>query len=226
MEKQYLNEENYQKANQKIKKVALIILILGLLIGGGLIAFGAIKQIEANKINEERAAAAQAKVDADIAAAKTRLDEIKKEVATLEAEESAKELECDSLDMMADGWFAERNKCQQEVSAIRSKINDLDMEQFELENDEYTVYYDMEQPIKYVPFYMFGAFCIIGGAMIGGAIWIITKRRAIRAYSAQQTLPVNKEIINEYSDPIADAAGKVASAVKQSPNNTPKTDKE
>ena len=52
--KEYLNEENYQRTKQKITRVSLIILIVGLLIGVGLIIGGIITQNNVKKINEER----------------------------------------------------------------------------------------------------------------------------------------------------------------------------
>ena len=55
-EKQYLNEEKYQKTKNKITIVAILILVIGLLIGGGLIATGLNKynqvQLSDEEINE------------------------------------------------------------------------------------------------------------------------------------------------------------------------------
>ena len=41
--KEYLTEENYERTKNKIKNIALIILIAGILVGGGLIVTGIIK---------------------------------------------------------------------------------------------------------------------------------------------------------------------------------------
>ena len=52
--KEYLTEENYEKGKKKLKTIALIILVIGLLIGGSLIASGLIKQSKVNsKYSEE-----------------------------------------------------------------------------------------------------------------------------------------------------------------------------
>ena len=48
--KEFLSEERYQKNKKKILGVALIVLIIGLVIGGSLIATGLIKQ---GKINDK-----------------------------------------------------------------------------------------------------------------------------------------------------------------------------
>ena len=203
MEKEYLNEEKYQKTNNKVKLASVIILICGLLIGGGLIAFGLVKQNEAEQQKQTI-----------LANASVRINEIQNEISSLEAEAETKEEECDALDMSDPDWFEKSNKCHREVSTIESKIDNLDSEQFELEHQI------IKEPFT-APYYMFGAFIIIGSAMISLAIWLFTKRRAIRAYSAQQTMPVNKEIIDEYSGTVADAAGKIANAVKQDANQKP-----
>ena len=51
MQKQeFLNEENYQRSKKKIANIALIILIIGILLGGGLITIGLVRQ---EKINEK-----------------------------------------------------------------------------------------------------------------------------------------------------------------------------
>ena len=54
--KEYLNEERYQKNKKKVKTIAVFVLIIGLLIGGGLISTGVIKYNQAklgsNEINK------------------------------------------------------------------------------------------------------------------------------------------------------------------------------
>lgn len=212
---QYLTEEHYNKVNKKFKIISLVILVLGFVIGGTLIAVGAIKSAEAEKINEERAAAALAESEAAIAAAKERLSEIETEKASLESEYNVKQQECDSLDMRASDWFAKSSQCNGESSSISSKISDLEMEQFKLENANYKVYYDLEQPEKYIPLYIIGAFVISAGVMISLVVFLITKRRALRAYGIQSTMPVNKEAIEQYTPTAAKAAGDIADSVAE-----------
>lgn len=47
MNNKYLNEEQYQKFNQKVKRIGLVIIIIGLLMS----AFGIFKIIQSNNIN-------------------------------------------------------------------------------------------------------------------------------------------------------------------------------
>lgn len=211
----YLTEENYNRANKKIKIISLVILILGFIIGGALIALGAVKSAEVEKINEERAAVALAESEAKAAAAKERLSEIETEKSSLESEYNAKQQECDSLEMGTSDWFAKSNQCNRDSSSIRSKISKLEMEQFELENADYKVYYDIEQPEKYIPLYMIGAFVICAGAIASLSIFLITKRRALRAYGIQSTMPVNKEAVEQYTPTAAKAAGDIAGSVAE-----------
>ena len=46
--KEYLTEENYEKGKKKLKMVAIIVLVIGLLIGGSLITVGILKQSKTN----------------------------------------------------------------------------------------------------------------------------------------------------------------------------------
>lgn len=51
--KEYLTEETYERGKKKLKTIALVILICGLLIGGSLIVTGIVKTSNAKKENQE-----------------------------------------------------------------------------------------------------------------------------------------------------------------------------
>lgn len=72
--KEYLNEEWYQKVKKKITRISLLIFIIAVLVGGGLIATGIIKtdlsKKEAKEVNEERRNAAYKESEEKVAAAK------------------------------------------------------------------------------------------------------------------------------------------------------------
>lgn len=59
---QYLNEEKYQANKKKITIVAILVLIIGLLVGGGLIATGLIKNNQA-KLSAEEINQVQVEID-------------------------------------------------------------------------------------------------------------------------------------------------------------------
>lgn len=46
--KEYLTEENYERGKKKLKMIAIIVLVIGLLIGGSLITVGILKQSKTN----------------------------------------------------------------------------------------------------------------------------------------------------------------------------------
>jgi len=211
----FLNEEHYNKVNQKLKKASLIILVLGILLGGGIITYGTIKINEANKINEQRAAEATKEMEAKQATAQQRLDEIDSEKAVLEAEHEAKLQECDSLDMGASDWLANKNKCDREANNLQTKISALSKEQFEVRSSAQNVKYDVEHPEKYYIFYFFGAFCIAPSLVISASLFLTTKRRALLAYSTQSVMPIGKEMIEQYTPTVAKAAGDIAKSVSE-----------
>ncbi len=66
MENKYLNEERYQNNKKKISKIALIILIVGILIGGSLIVVGLVKQNGVNSnYSEESKESLQEKMESE-----------------------------------------------------------------------------------------------------------------------------------------------------------------
>ena len=80
VEREYLNEERYQKNKKKLSTASIIVLLIGLLIGGGLIATGIIKQKEvSDKYSEKGLAEVTEKLNAEkenLLAKKEELDQI------------------------------------------------------------------------------------------------------------------------------------------------------
>lgn len=211
--KEYLNEEWYQKAKNKVKKVALIILIVGILIGAGLIVAGVITQNNAKKVNEQRKEEALKQSQKEIDEAKKRLSEIATEKDKLNSEIDSKSLECDSLDMNDPSWFVNSNKCDREVSSLRQQLSKLEAEEFKLNNDDYTVYYKPILPIKYLILYYIGA-SIIGISLIAsGVVYFIAMRREVVAFKTQQIMPVAQEGIEKMSPTVGNAAGEIAKGI-------------
>ena len=211
--KEYLSEENYQKTKKKITKASIIILIVGLVLGIGLILVGVVSQSNAKKTNEERYneayKASQEKADA----ANARLKEIETEKTELNNQIQTKQYSCDSLDMMAPNWYADKTKCRGEVSALRSQVNELEMEEFQLENANYTVYYDKVPAIKYIIFYVLGGIVILASASTSGIIYLIAKRREITAFTVQQTMPLAQEGIEKMAPTVGNAVGTIGKSI-------------
>lgn len=228
--KEYLNEEWYLKIKKRVRVIAIVILLIGLTIGGFLLFTGYSKQENAKRINNERKEAATLKVQNKVKKAKERLAAIKTEKESLQKQHDAKESQCDNIPMASPNWFADKNKCEREASAINSKITDLEQEEFKLENTKYTVYYDKVQPITYVPFYFIGGAVILFTCIIAGMVYLITIRREVAAFTAQQMMPVAQEGIEKISPSLGVAAGEISKGISQgmnqSNNTTPNTEQQ
>ncbi len=214
----YLNEEWYQKTKKKITRVSLIIFILSVVIGGILIALGVIKtkssESEAKQINEQRYNEAYKKSEEKYATAETRLKEISEEKENISKEYDQKKQECDSLNMGEDNWFANKNQCDREASAIRQKIINLESEEFNLKNADYTVYYDIVHPKKFSFLSIIGVMVIVMGSFIALIVYVVSKRREITAFTAQQVMPVAQEGIEQMAPTIGNAVGEIAKGIK------------
>lgn len=158
------------------KKIALpiMIIIIGCIIGLVVAGIGGIKQISAGKTNEERKQAALKASEEAVAAANERLKEIEEEYYPLKEEYEKKQQECDSLNMSDPNWFADKSKCQREVSEMQSRLSSLEMEDTAIKNKDYTGYYDLVKPMSYQIFYIIGA-SIAGAALLGAFIIYLVK---------------------------------------------------
>ena len=153
-------------------KVIIIGCIIGLVVAG----IGGIKQIAANKTNEDRRQAALKASEEAVAKANARLKEIETEYNTLKSQYDAKADECDAInnDMRAADWYTKSTKCQREKSEINSKMTDLEMEDSAIKNKDYTGYYQKVKPMSYQIFYIIGA-SIAGAALLGAFIIYLVK---------------------------------------------------
>ena len=168
------NNENMQSTQepQKKKKITLPIkvIIIGCIIGLIIAGIGGIRQISANKTNEERKQEAQKLADEEVTKANERLKEIEKEYYPLEA----KEQECDAMDMGDPAWFENHSKCLREASEIKDRMNSLEMEDTAIKSKDYTVYYDLVKPMSYLIFYIIGA-AVAGLTLLGAFIIYLVK---------------------------------------------------
>lgn len=160
--------------NKKKLTLPIKVIIIGCLIGLVVAGIGGIKQIEANKTNEERAAEALKASEAAVKAANERLAEIEVEYNYLKKQYDAKASECDSIVTGSDGWFEAKNKCLREQEELQSKLWDLESEDKLIKNKDYTGYYQKVKPMSYQIFYIIGA-SIAGLAMLGAFIIYLVK---------------------------------------------------
>ena len=239
--------KNYQRGKKKVMRIALIVFVLGLLIGGSLIATGITKQ---SKVNSNYSEDSKAKLTEQLATEKQKLEASK---TTLEekikpTEDQIKSLEREKFTGFDDAYYARQDKIEELKKSIQSDknsinvINDALDESFdhcafdEAKNNSYTANYcSIKNQLKgktdfnkefdsfdSIPFYMFGAFIIIASSMIAGSIYIFGKRREIAAFTTQQVMPVAKEGINEMAPTIGNAAGEIAKGIKKGLNDADK----
>ena len=128
--KEFLNEENYQRGKKKLTKIALIVLVVGVLIGGSLITTGLIKQSKINsQYSEESKAAKLAQLEGEkkqltedlqtekqnLIASKTTLENKIKPI-----EDQIKKLEREKTDVFMNGGFNDK------YYEIEDKIEELE----------------------------------------------------------------------------------------------------
>ena len=219
----YLNEERYQNTKKKITKISLIILIISIVVGGLLIGTGIFKtnssKRDIEKTNKERYNEAYKESQKRVETANARLSEIKKEIEELQSQYDNKSQECDSMNTRDSDWYVKVNQCRREASSISSKISDLEMEKFELENSDYTVYYDIANARSYSFLVFIGIVIIAFGSIISLMFYIIAKRREIEAFTIQQSIPLAQEGIKKMTPSVSNAAESIAEGISRGINN-------
>lgn len=238
--KKYLTEENYERGKKKIKTIALVILVVGLLIGGSLIATGLMKQGKVNsKYSEESKATISQQLETEKQNLISKKAELESKIEPVETQ--IKQLEREPFTGFDTAYYERQDTIEELEKSIATDknsirvINDALDESFahckfdEAKNNTYTSKYcslklqlddftDFNREFDShdsIPFYMFGAFVIIATCMIVGSIYMFLKRREILAFQAQQVMPVAKEGIDEISPTIGKAAGEIAKGIKQ-----------
>lgn len=199
--KEYLTEKNYNKGKKIIMLIALLVLVVGLTIGGLLIYKGINEKQKIDNTTNE-----QAEKD------KQRLKEIETEKEELNKKISDKKYECDSIKMGTDSWFEKSNKCDNEVLSLEEQVDELESEEFDLENTDYE--FDKKfNSVGSTRYFMFGVFIIIATLIISLSIFMFAKRREIMAFGMQQTMPLAQEGIEKMAPTVGNAAGTIAKDV-------------
>lgn len=193
-EKKYLNEEKYQKTEKGITVFAILILVVGLLIGGFLIYRGIAKP-------------ATSKVDV----LEKNLEEKRNELISkgIEYDKSSKYTDGEKYDLYIitkalDPSFqyckfdeCKNNSITKEYCAAKNSISEF--------SNRTSI--------------MFGAFICIATFMIFVSVLTFAKRRHILAFTTQQTMPVAKEGIDEMAPTIGNAAGEIAKGITKGIKN-------
>lgn len=219
-EKEYLNEERYQKNRKKIASVALIVLIIGLLIGASLIAIGLKKQGE---INSKYSDESKLNISNQLAEEKQNLETKKSylESKGITYDSFAKYTDGEVYDLkiitdILDPSFNYYRFDEYKNNSLTSKYCSL-KEQLEEVNSEFNKRFHSSDNIQ---FYAAGGFIIVASCMIAGSIFMFAKRREITAFTAQQVMPVTQEYIEKMTpiaqetiEKMAPSVGKVAKEI-------------
>ena len=163
------SETTYKESSIKKnnKKISIRIFIIGLIISIILCGIGFIKQKQANKTNEKAYNDAYASSQANVDNAKKRLSEIISELNNLKEQINNMEIEIANMKNerqkiftedrgFSDRYYAKDNQItvkESELSNLIARYNSLDSEGYKLQNTDYTVYYNLVKPIKYLIFY-------------------------------------------------------------------------
>ena len=215
---QYLNEEKFQKTKRKISKIALIIFMIGCLIGGSLIFVGINKNKEVElKFSEDK----KIELSNQIQEKKTELsnqiqnekENLEKMIKDLENQgikydvtakyTDGKAYELKLLVNVLDPSFGYYKFDEYQNNTITSKYCALMSELDTLNdgNDDLTRAYDelnseakksMEKG-KNINYFAFGGMTILFTLMISGSVTMMSKGREIAAYQAQQVMPIAQE---------------------------------
>lgn len=252
--KEFLDEENYQRSKKKIANIALLILIVGILLGGSLIIVGLVKQDKINdQYSEESKLVKAEQLELEKQNLIEELDNEKQNLISSKTtlkdkikpiEDQIKKLQREPFTGFNDAYYEREDKIDELEESIKSDkqsisvIDDALDESFdhcsfyEAKNNVYTSKYcslkkQVEQKkseiagLEYefsdskkkseshanIPFYMFGSFIIIASGMISLSVYMISKRREIIAFSAQQVMPVAQEGIEKMAPTIGSAVG-------------------
>ena len=187
-----LKDEYKESAVEKNnKKIAFRILIIGIIISCIIFLIGGIKQKQVKEINEKAYNDAYELMQTKVASAEKRIKEINEEMKDLKEKINNLDLEISNMQnerlkfftedkFFSDRYYAKDNEIKiknSELSNLNDKYNSLNMELFSLQNGDYTVYYDILEPIKYMIFYYIGAGIIAITILISLIYYLVTRRK-------------------------------------------------
>lgn len=236
--KKYLTEENYEKGKKKLKIIALIVFLIGFLIGGSLIATGLIKQ---GKINLEYSKENKENLSKQLETEKQNIISKKSELETKiePIENQIKKLRREPFNGFDDAYYDRQDKIEELKKQIVEEQKSIEVITDVLENASFACSFDGKTnsfTTKYcelssklqnlnsdsrkvsdsydsIPFYMIGGFVIIASCMIASSIYAFSKGREFLAFTTQQVMPVAKEGIDEMAPTIGNAAGEIAKGI-------------
>lgn len=217
MKNEYLNEERYHNTNKKVSKTALIVLIVGLLIGLSLITLGIVNMNKVNSENSEEnkqneILRLESEIEKEEIILENKKQELKAKGITYDAFTEYDEGEAYDLKIITKALDPSFDNCafnEYKNNDITKKYCSLKNELDDLENSNVNFNRSFNS-FKYIPLFMIGGFVIVATLMIAGSIYMISKRREITAYGVQQVMPVAQEGIEKIAPTIGKVGGEIA----------------
>ena len=142
-----------------------------------LCGIGLIKQNVAKNTNQERAQQALEQSQQAVDNANNRLKEIEEEQNALNEQYENKKKEADSLNQRDSNWYANYSQLQREASNLHSQITNLSAEKLRIQNTDYTVYYQLVDPITYCIYYYIGAGIFVVMSLIALIYFLLTRKK-------------------------------------------------
>ena len=206
--KEYLNEQTYQSNKKKIKVVAVVILIIGILLGGSLIFSGINKQ---NKINYKYSKENQTNITNQLQTEKTNLQTKITELKNKGIKSSRNYQDGEAYDLyiltnVLDPSFDHCAFDEYKNNTLTSKYCTLKNDLEHISNG-FNKSFDSHDSI---PLYMFGAFIIIASSMIAFSVYMVAKRRELLAFGIQQVMPLAEETVEKITPTMAKAGATIA----------------
>ena len=139
--KEFLSEENYERGKKKIKTIALIILIVGVLIGGSLIVTGLMKQ---GKINSQYSEDNKTNLSQQLETEKQNLISKKTELETKiePVETQIKQLKREPFTGFDDTYYERQDKIEELEKSIATEKTSLNVIDDVLENANFACNFD------------------------------------------------------------------------------------
>ncbi len=213
--KEFLTEENYERAKKKLMKLTLIIFLGGILLGGSLIITGIVKTNEAKKQNNQQEQQEQVNTTRSTTEIQADIDKVQAEIDDLEYE-SQKIFRDEGS---SDNYYEK----QKEMSAKERELAKLEDELLDVtkkENDEIfnKAVGKAKQAVstyKYVPLLIIGSSIISFCSMVALIVYIFGKRREIAAFTTQQVMPIAQEGIEKMTPTVGKATGTIAKEISK-----------
>lgn len=215
----FLNEKKYQNTKTIFIILAILLLIIGFVVGGLIIKKGLNKKNDIySKYTEENKQAQIVSLNVQIKIAKSSLESKKVELIAqgLQPSSNYEDNESYNLYIITNVLNSRLSNC----SFDEYKNNELTSQYCNLikqleDTEKLDIKYERKsESFSCIPYYMIGTFIILFSIMISILLFVTAKRREIIAFQAQQAMPVVKEGIEEISPALGKATKNVINNIK------------